>query len=127
MNERDLSGNTILIAEDNDLNYTLFASSLKSTGLIIIRAKNGHEAVEYCRNHPEIKMVLMDGMMPVMNGYEATKEIRMFAPALPIVIITAYVSQFSVQDALSSNCNDYLAKPISQQALITAVKKWVLK
>lgn len=127
MNDTSYSGYTILIAEDNDMNFTFFHDCLAKTGVNILRAKNGMAAVELCRKHPEIGMILMDGLMPTMNGYEATKEIRKFASALPIVILTAYISHLSIHEAVSSGCNDYLSKPISSDALLTAIRKWIVK
>ena len=117
----------MLVAEDNQENYEYLWHSLKNTGLEILMAVNGIEAVAQCREHPEISLILMDGMMPEMTGYQATVEIKKFRPELPIIILTAYVDQTSIRDAVRSGCNDYLAKPIGPEELFAAVNKWLLK
>ena len=120
------TGYTILIAEDNVSNFDYIKNTFRTTGLTILHAANGKEAVDYCLAHPEIRLVLMDGMMPEMTGYEATIEIRKFRTELPIVLLTAYVSQPSIRDAVISGCTDYLAKPIGTDELLTVLKKWIV-
>jgi CheY-like chemotaxis protein len=71
-------------------------------------------------------MIIMDGMMPLKTGYDATREIRNFRPELPIILLTAHVSQGSIRDAVLSGCNDYLAKPIGPKELLTVLKKWLV-
>jgi len=119
-------GETILIAEDDDTNFEYIVQTYKNTGLVILRAANGEEAVSMCAGHPEIRMVLMDGMMPVMTGYDATRAIRKQRPDLPVVVLTAYVSHKSIRDAVMSGCNDYLAKPIGPEELLMVLKKWMM-
>ena len=121
------SGHTILIAEDDNLNYSLFYTSLRKTGVKILHAENGKQAIDLCREHPEIDLIIMDGMMPVMNGFDATRQIRMFRPDVPIILLTAYVSSASIHGAVESGCNDYLSKPISQETLQTTLQKWLIK
>jgi len=125
MGTTDFKDRTILIAEDNDENFTLVHHTYKPTGVNIFRAKNGIEAVSLCRDHPEIELVLMDGMMPLMTGYDATREIRVFRPELPVVVITAYVNPASLQAAVAGGANDYLAKPIGVQELMSILKIWL--
>lgn len=121
------TGQTILIAEDDDLNFSLFYISLRETGVKILHAENGQQAIDLCREHPEIDLIIMDGMMPAMNGFDATRLIRIFRPELPIILLTAYVSQASIHSAVESGCSDYLSKPIDQQTLKTALQKWLIK
>lgn len=126
MENLNYTGYTILIAEDNESNYEYLRQTFKPTGLTILHASNGKDAIESCLTHPEIKLILMDGMMPVMTGYDATREIRKFRPELPIVVLTAYVSQTSIRDAVASGCTDYLAKPIGKEELLSVLKKWLV-
>jgi CheY-like chemotaxis protein len=126
MEQLNYSGYTILIAEDDDTNFEYILRIYRETGLTILRAKNGKEAIDCSRDNPDIRLIFMDGMMPVMTGYDATREIRVFRPTLPIVILTAYVSQTSIRDAVISGCNDYLAKPIGRDELLTMLKKWLV-
>ncbi len=127
MNSPDFSKHTILIAEDNESNFNYFKLSLKKTGIQILRAVNGQEATELCEKHPEIDLVFMDGMMPSMNGYDATPIIHQLRPELPVILITAFVSPASMHDALSHGCNDYLSKPIGPEAIISTITKWIAK
>jgi CheY-like chemotaxis protein len=69
---------------------------------------------------------MMDGMMSQMTGYDATREIRKFRPDVPIIMLTAYVSQASIRDAVMSGCNDYMAKPIGPEELLTMLQKWLV-
>jgi CheY-like chemotaxis protein len=79
---------------------------------------NGAEAVEKCQQHPEIDLILMDIKMPVMNGIEATKQIRKFKPDIPIIAITAYAQTGDEHRIIEAGCNDYLAKPLRKDRLI---------
>jgi two-component system, cell cycle response regulator DivK len=127
MDKMDFSDSTVLIAEDNTANFSLFQLSLAKTGVKVLHAADGKVAVDICLSHPEIGMVFMDGMMPSLNGYEATREIRKFRPGLPIVLITAFVSSKSIQEAIANGCNDYIAKPISPETLRAVLNKWLLR
>ncbi|HHJ10352.1 MAG TPA: response regulator [Bacteroidetes bacterium] len=120
-----MTNKSILIAEDNDLNYFVISKMLTSLGTDIIRAENGLKAVEYCKSHEEISLVLMDIKMPVMDGYEATKEIRKIRPDLPIIAQTAHANEYDRDTAFKIGCNDYLTKPIMQDRLIEVVKKYL--
>jgi len=126
MEDLNYCGYTILVAEDEETNFEYIRSVYKVTGLTLLRAKTGMEAIELCKEHPEIRLIIMDGMMPVMNGYNATREIRNFRKNLPVILLTAYVSQSSIRDAVTSGCNDYLAKPIGNEELLTMLKKWLI-
>jgi two-component system cell cycle response regulator DivK len=126
MEKMNYSGYTLLVAEDDDNNFEYIQQIYRGTGLTILRATTGLEAVEYCRKNPDIRVVMMDGMMPVMTGYDATHEIRKFRSDLPIIILTAYVSQASIRDAVMSGCNDYMAKPIGPEELQSMLKKWMV-
>lgn len=105
----------ILIAEDTDSNYKLFASILKNE-YQLIHASNGREAVElFCKEHPHL--IIMDINMPVLNGYEAVEEIRKISSAVPIIAVTAYAFDSDEQRILHSGFNAYASKPINANAL----------
>lgn len=125
MDKPDYSQHTILIAEDNEENFMYIRMGLKKTGINVLRAKNGIEAVEMCRNHPEISIVFMDGMMPEMSGFQASKSIRAFNSKIPIVLITAFFSSASILDSIAGGCNDYIAKPVSPDVLLAMLKKYL--
>ena len=106
---------TILIAEDNESNYKLFASILKGE-YQLIHAWDGQEAVEMFKQYnPQI--ILMDINMPVMDGYEATKEIRKYSAKVPIIAITAFAYASDEQRVMESGFDGYMPKPINARLL----------
>lgn len=106
---------TILVAEDNISNYTLFETILKKD-YCVLHAWNGKEAVELFEKHkPHI--VLMDINMPVMDGYEATAEIRKISKNVPILAVTAYAYASDEQRILSHGFDGYTPKPINAKVL----------
>ena len=100
---------TLLIAEDNESNYTYIKANLKEYNLV--QAWNGQEAVDlYRKYHPD--MILMDLKMPLMDGYQATKEIRKDNTVIPIIAVTAFAFAEDEQRVKQSGFSDYVAKPI---------------
>ena len=113
----------ILIAEDNDSNFVLMSYILKKH-YQFERAKNGQEAVEMV-DKGQYDIVLMDIKMPIMNGLEATKAIKEKHPDLPILALTANAFDSDRQLAMDAGCNDFLSKPVSSEACISTIKKFV--
>jgi len=119
--EYNWSGKTILIAEDEFTNYRLLEKMLRKTEVKLIRANDGIEAVELCRSHPEINLVLMDIKMPLMDGYEATRLIKEFRKKLPVIAQTAYALSNDKNKALNAGCDDYVSKPIGKDILLKMI------
>ena len=117
---------TILIAEDNDNNFFYLDLILKNEFTEIIHAWNGIEAVDLCRNHPEVSLILMDLKMPEMNGFEATEQIRQFRDDVPIIAITAYSGNEDKQMAHEAGCDDFITKPINKQFLLEKLTEYGL-
>ncbi len=115
----------ILIAEDDESNYMYLKVLLKISGYKYLHAINGAEAVELCRRNPDIKLILMDIKMPVMNGLEAAKQIHGFKPEMPIIATTAYTQIGDEQRFLDAGFNGYLAKPILKDNLLELLKKYI--
>lgn len=113
----------ILIVEDDEISEQLIAYVVKSISKQLLKARNGVEAIELCRNHPDIDVVLMDIRMPAMNGYEATKHIRQFNKDLIIIAQTAYGLVGDRENALAAGCNDYISKPINKTELLEILQK----
>jgi CheY-like chemotaxis protein len=110
--------NVILIAEDDDTNYTVMEMLIRQTTTSdVIRAVNGQEAVDICLQNMDICFVLMDIKMPVMNGLEATKQIKAQLPDLKIVALTAYAMSGDENMVRMAGCDDYIAKPVSIKEL----------
>ena len=109
------NGWTLLVAEDSDMNFRLIEAVL-GRRFNLVRAVTGTEAVEQFRNvQPDA--VLMDVRMPVMDGLEATHQIRKIAPHVPIIAMSAYSYGNEPELAREAGCNDFLTKPLSQHAL----------
>ncbi len=119
---------TILIAEDEIINYKVLSMILKNlnTNLTILHAINGKEAVDICRETPEINMVLMDLKMPIMSGFEATTLIKGLRPGLPIIAQTAYSTEKDKQKAFSAGCDDFISKPINKDILKDALDNYLV-
>ncbi len=114
----------ILIAEDDEPSGLLLKISLRHFSTEIIIVESGKEAVEICRNQPDIDLVLMDIKMPLLNGYDATRQIRQFNKDIIIIAQTAYGLSGDHEKAIEAGCNDYISKPIKKERLITLLNKW---
>ncbi len=123
----DLNGTSILVAEDTDSNFTVLERWLKRANAKVIRARNGLEAIEICHNNENIDLVLMDLQMPIVNGYDATRDILGFRPGLPIIAQTAYSLDFDERKAFEVGCVAYLPKPLDINNLFVLIKKNVSK
>ncbi len=111
----------ILVVEDDEMSEMLFKITLKSIAPEIFIANTGLEAVEVCRNNTDLDLILMDIKMPVMNGYEATKEIRSFNKEVIIIAQTAYAMDGDREKAIEVGCNDHISKPINNQKLLELI------
>ena len=115
---------TILIAEDEDSNYRFLEMVLIRTGVRIIWAQDGVQAIEMAKNNnPDL--ILMDIKMPVMDGLEATREIKKIMPDVPIIAQTAYAMESDEKICFDVGCSDYLSKPIRAKKLIEVVAKYL--
>lgn len=116
---------SILVAEDEPLNYLLIEEILKPLNVEIIHAFNGQDAVEYCRRKSGIGLVIMDLKMPVMDGMEAARIIKNENPEIPVVAITAYPLQEGLEEAREYGFDDYIAKPFRKQNIEVLLKKFL--
>ena len=114
---------TILIAEDNDSNYILMTYILKHH-YQFLRARNGQEAVDIVLKG-DVDLVLMDIKMPVMDGLEATRQIKKERPALPVVALTANAFDSDRQLANEAGCDAFLAKPVSSADCLAVIRSLV--
>jgi CheY-like chemotaxis protein len=113
----------MLIAEDEDSNFMLLEELFSKMKVTIIRARNGHEAVEQCKTNMQIDVVLMDIKMPEMDGYQAATQIKKFKPDLPIIALTAYSTESDKNKALESGCSDFISKPFTMKTLFSKITK----
>lgn len=115
----------ILIVEDVESNYLYLNAVLSKLNVNIEWVKNGLEAVNFAKEHPEISLILMDLQMPEMNGYDATREIKKIYPDLKIIAQTAFAMSDDRAKAIEAGCDDYLAKPIRSKDLLDTVNKYL--
>ena len=125
--ENEISGLKILIAEDDPTSEMLISLALKSYSKEIIKVKSGNAALEICRNNPDIDLIMMDIKMKDLDGYEATRQIRLFNKEVIIIAQTAYALINEREKALEAGCNDYISKPISVDLLRGLVEKYFKK
>jgi signal transduction histidine kinase/ActR/RegA family two-component response regulator len=118
---------TLLIAEDDNINFLLLQKIMQSSNYKIIRAVNGQEAVDICISDPNIDLVLMDIKMPVMNGFEALEKIRAIRPELVIVAQTAYASSDDEERIMKAGFFGYITKPINREKLFELINEILKK
>ena len=121
------SQKTILVAEDEDTNFAFIDEALSVTYVQIIRATNGADAIEICKNHPEINLVLMDLKLPLVDGFVATRMIKHMQPNIPIIAQTAYALAEDKTKAMNAGCDDYISKPINRIELLKKIETQLQK
>jgi PAS domain S-box-containing protein len=121
-----LKGHKVLLVEDTLFNQEIATEFLQQAGLQVSLAENGQEALEALKNH-EFDAVLMDVQMPVMDGFEATRQIRLQSKfqQLPIIAMTANAMKGDKNRCLQAGMNDYISKPVSQDLLYQALLRWI--
>ena len=113
----------ILVAEDNDSNWTLMTYVLERN-YEPVRACNGEEAVKMALTG-EYALVIMDLKMPVMDGLEATRQIKMAKPDLPIIALTANAFDSDRQDAFEAGCDNFMSKPVSADSCLKMIAEYI--
>ena len=116
-----LDGKVILVAEDEAMNVAYMQEVLAETRAKVLWARNGQEAVDVMKEHPEIDLILMDIKMPIMNGYDATVKIREFNKDVIIIAQTAYALTGEKEKTIAAGCNYYLTKPIEINVLLNTL------
>lgn len=112
-----------LIAEDNETSFILLRTIMTDKGYEVIHAKNGMEAVEFAHSRDDIDVILMDIRMPVMDGMEATRQIKSFRPDIPIIGQTAYAFSNEREEIIKSGCDFYITKPIDLDELMSILNR----
>ena len=127
--EQVFEGRKILVVDDDIRNIFALTSALEQKGAIIVVGRNGHEALEKLEIDPGIDLVLMDIMMPEMDGHEATRRIRKQKrfEKLPIIAVTARAMKDDQEKCLESGANDYLSKPVDLDKLLSLIRVWIPK
>jgi CheY-like chemotaxis protein len=117
----------ILIVDDDETSDLLISIMLTEISREILHAKSGLEAIELSRNNPDIDLILMDIKMPVMGGYEATRQIRQFNKDVIVIAQTAYGLTGDREKAIEAGCNEHLSKPIIKNELLSLMQQYFIK
>ncbi|WP_206308676.1 HAMP domain-containing protein [Streptomyces sp. A1136] len=123
----DFHGEKVLIVDDDVRNVFALTSVLEQHGLAVLYAENGREGIEVLEQHDDVTVVLMDIMMPEMDGYATTSAIRrmpQFA-GLPIIALTAKAMQGDREKAIDSGASDYVTKPVEPDYLLSVMEQWM--
>ncbi|MCG7527703.1 response regulator, partial [Streptomyces sp. OfavH-34-F] len=121
------NGEKVLIVDDDVRNVFALTSVLEQHGLAVLYAENGREGIEVLEQHDDVTVVLMDIMMPEMDGYATTSAIRrmpQFAE-LPIVALTAKAMKGDREKALDAGASDYVTKPVDPDHLLSVMEQWM--
>jgi HAMP domain-containing protein/CheY-like chemotaxis protein/signal transduction histidine kinase len=125
--DEDLIGKQVLVVDDDVRNIFALSSVLERRGMHVLTANTGREAITMLEERPDVSIVLMDIMMPEMDGYETMREIRQ-KPAynrLPIIALTAKAMKGDREKCLQAGASDYLAKPVNTEQLMSALRMWL--
>lgn len=121
-----LHGSHILVAEDNLLNQTVLSNMLEPYGIHVTTTNNGVDALEkFIENPTRYELILMDIQMPLMDGYEATTEIRKHTSTLPIIALSANASKSDAKKSLLVGMNEHLNKPINTEKLFSILVRYI--
>jgi CheY-like chemotaxis protein len=125
--DEDLVGKTVLLVDDDARNIFALSSVLERRGMTVLTATTGNEAIALVQSTPGLAIVLMDIMMPEMDGYQTMQMIRA-NPAfrrLPIIALTAKAMKGDREKCLEAGASDYLAKPVNTEQLLSALRMWL--
>ena len=115
----------ILIVEDDDTSYHLLKAILDEKRVTHFHSRDGKNAIEFCRENPDIALVLVDIKLPDIDGYTVTKEIKKIRPELPIIAVTACTLSHEREKCFDSGCDDYITKPIDFQLLYNSISRTI--
>jgi CheY-like chemotaxis protein len=125
--DEHLSGKTVLVVDDDVRNIFALSSVLERHGMRVLTASTGREAIATLGATPDVALVLMDVMMPEMDGYETTAAMRQDRRfrRLPIVALTAKAMKGDREKCLEAGASDYLAKPVNTEQLLSTLRMWL--
>ena len=120
-------GRKILIVDDDVRNVFALTSALEGRGIEVLFAENGRDGIDLLKKNPQVDLVLMDVMMPNMDGYEATRAIREVPELadLPIIVVTAKVMEEDRAKSLAAGASDYITKPVDVEQLLSLMRVWL--
>jgi len=122
--EKDGSVKTILVAEDDEINFLFINILLRSDTIRILHARDGKEAIDLCRKNPHISAALIDLKMPFVDGFEASRQIKVIDSSIPVLAITAYTTVEDKQRAIEAGCDEFITKPVNKEQLMEKLAKY---
>jgi CheY-like chemotaxis protein len=124
-----LRGRKVLVVDDDARNIFALATVLENQDMDVISATNGRQAIDIIENTPDLSVVLMDIMMPEMDGYETMREIRKQPDlrTLPILALTAKAMKGDREKCLQAGASDYIAKPVNTDQLLSLLRVWLYR
>jgi CheY-like chemotaxis protein len=124
-----LQGRKVLIVDDDVRNVFALTSVLEARGMTVLFAENGREGIETLEANPDVDLVLMDVMMPEMDGYEAMRSIRARPrfEDLPVIALTAKAMQGDRERSIASGASDYVTKPVDPDQLLSLMRVWLYR
>ena len=124
-----LEGKQVLVVDDDMRNIFALTTALESYGVEVVFAENGKEGIEALQSNPDIELILMDIMMPEMNGFEAIQFIRQLPEyhKLPIIALTAKATENDRKQCIDAGASDYISKPVNLDQLISIMHVWLYK
>jgi CheY-like chemotaxis protein len=124
---KSLAGRKVLIVDDDMRNIFALSTVLEEHDMEILSAGNGHEAIRVLRDSPDVEIVLMDIMMPGMDGFETMREIRRIDSLknLPIVAVTAKAMKGDREKCMEAGAWDYLSKPVDPEQMLSVLRAWL--
>jgi CheY-like chemotaxis protein len=125
--ESELTGRRVLIVDDDVRNVFALTSALEAHGMEVRFAENGREGLQSLQADPDVDLILMDVMMPEMDGYETTRAIRAVPELaeLPVIALTAKAMQGDRDKSIAAGASDYITKPVDMDQLITLMRVWL--
>jgi CheY-like chemotaxis protein len=122
-----LVGKKVLIIDDDVRNIFALTSMLERYQMEVIYAENGRDGITMLQNHPGINLVLMDVMMPDMDGYETMRAIRQLEPfrTLPMIALTAKAMKGDREKCIEAGASDYITKPVDIEQLLSLLRVWL--
>ncbi|MCR8979980.1 response regulator [Brevibacillus laterosporus] len=123
------TGKRVLVVDDDNRNVFALTTTLEREGFHVVTANNGRECLEILENDPQMDIILMDIMMPEMDGYEAMQTIRQKADLknVPIIALTAKAMKYDREKCLKAGASDYISKPLKTSQLLSVMRVWLVK
>ncbi len=127
--DADLAGKKVLVVDDDRLIITILTAVLKRHKMAVIVAENGSKALEELVKNPDVDIVLMDIMMPEMDGFQTMRQIRQMKQfeSLPMIALTARAMKDDREQCIAAGASDYISKPVDTDQLLSLLRVWLVR